>query len=64
MCEYTKQVVMSVDELCSLSELHVFKLNINIDTEHALVLDFSVLGNHQNVFFGDQMLNDILELTC
>jgi hypothetical protein len=47
---------------CSLTQLHVFKLDVDIHAEHALVLNPSVLGYHQNVLFHDQVLDNVLQL--
>lgn len=47
---------------CSLTQLHVFKLDVDIYAEHALVLNPSVLGYHQNVLFHDQVLDNVLQL--
>lgn len=46
---------------CSLVEVHILQVNVDIEAQQALVLDLSVLGHHQHVFLSDQVLDYVAD---
>lgn len=46
---------------CSLVEVHILQVYVDIEAQQAFVLDLCVLGHHQHIFLSDQVLDHIAD---